>query len=101
MATREQVIAAHLRYSAVAEPLRTRARAQLLAKVLYLGGERAYLTMSKMRDGIAALTGGARPSKTDTQAALRYLQGAGLMRDKGGPRFGLRPAEYRRLERQV
>ena len=101
MAIREQVIAAHLRYSAVAEPLRTRAHAQLLAKVLYLGGEDSYLTMSKMQDGIAALTGGTRPSKKETQAALRYLQDAGLMRDKGESRFGLRPTEYRRLERQV
>ena len=101
MATTEQVIAAHLRYSAVAEPLRTRAHAQILAKVLYLGGERSYLTMSKMRDGVASLTGGARPSRADTQAALKYLQDAGLTRDKGRSRFGLRPAEYRRLERQV
>ena len=101
MVIREQVIAAHLRYSAVAEPLRTRAHAQLLAKALYLGGEDSYLTISEMQDGIAALTGGARPSKTETQAALRYLQGAGLMKDKGESRFGLLPTEYRRLERQV
>ena len=101
MTTREQVIAAHLRYSAVAEPLRNCAHAQILAKVLYLSGERSYLTMSKMRDGIVELTGGARPSKPDTNAALRYLQGAGLIRSKGESRFGLRPAEYRRLERQV
>ena len=101
MNTREQVIAAHLRYSAVAEPLRTRAHAQLLAKVLYLQGERAYLTMSKMRDGIASLTGGVRPPRKDAQAALRYLQGAGLIRDKGRAHFGLRPAEYRRLATQI
>ena len=101
MATREQVIAAHLRYSAVAEPLRTRAHAQILAKVFYLSGERAYLTMSKMRDGFAELTGGARPSRKDTQAALRYLEGAGSLRNKGRSHFGLRPAEHRRLGRQV
>ena len=101
MATREQVVAAHLRYSAVAEPLRTRAHAQLLAKVLYLGGERAYLTMSEMRDGFAELTGGARPSRKDTQAALQYLEAAGLIRDKGRSHFGLRPTEHRRLGRQV
>lgn len=101
MATREQVIASHLRYSAVAEPLRTRAHAQILAKVFYLSGERAYLTMSKMRDGFAELTGGARPSRRDTQAALRYLEGAGSIRNKGRSHFGLRPAEHRRLGRQV
>lgn len=101
MATREQVIAAHLRYSAVAEPLRTRAHAQILAKVFYLSGERAYLTMSKMRDGFADLTGGVRPSRRDTQAALRYLEGAGSIRNKGGSHFGLRPAEHHRLGRQV
>ena len=101
MATREQVIAAYLRYSAVAEPLRTRAHGQLLAKVLYLEGERAYLTMSKIRDGMATLTGGVRPSKKDAQAALQYLQDAGLIRDKGGSHFGLPPAEYRSLQRQI
>ena len=47
------------------------------------------------------VTGGARPSRPDTQAALRYLKGAGLIRDKGGSRFGIRPVEYRRLKRQV
>ena len=101
MTTREQVVAAHLRHSAVAEPLRTRAHAQLLAKVLFLEGERAYLTMSKIRDGIASLTGGTRPSKRDAQAALGYLQGAGLIRDKRGSHFGLRPAEYRSLTTQI
>ena len=57
--------------------------------------------MSKMRDGIADLTGGARPSKAETQAALDYLQGAELIRDRGGSRFGLRPYQYRRLKTQV
>ena len=84
MATREAVVATHLRFSAVAKPLRTRAHAQLLAKVLYLSGSGSYLTMSKMRDGIADLTGGGRPSRAETQAALDYLRGAGLIRDKGG-----------------
>ena len=101
MVIREQVVAAHLRYSAVAEPLRTRALAQLLAKALYVSGKRAYLTMSKMRDGIVELKGGARPAKKDTQAALEYLQAAGLIRTKGKSHFGLRPAEYRRLETQI
>ena len=101
MATREEVVATHLRFSAVAKPLRTRAHAQLLAKVLYLSGAKSYLTMSKMRDGIADLTGGTRPSKAETQAALDYLQGAELIRDKGGSRFGLRPYQYRRLKTQV
>ena len=101
MATREEVVATHLRFSAVAEPLRTRAHAQLLAKVLYLSEAGSYLTMSKMRDGIADLTGGARPSRAETQAALDYLQGAALIRDKGGSRFGLRPYQHRRLTTQV
>ncbi len=101
MATREEVVATHLRFSAVAEPLRTRAHAQLLAKVLYLSGAGSYLTMSKMRDGIADLTGSARPSKGETQAALEYLQGAELIRDKGGSRFGLRPYQHRHLKAQV
>ena len=57
--------------------------------------------MSKMRDGIADLTGGPRPSRAETQAALDYLQGAELIRDKGGSRFGLRPYQYRHLKTQV
>ena len=101
MATREEVVATHLRFSASAKPLRTRAHAQLLAKVLYLSGSGSYLTMSKMRDGIADLTGGARPSRAETQAALDYLHGAELIRDKGGSRFGLRPYQHRRLKKQV
>ena len=101
MATREEVVATHLRFSAVAKPLRIRAHAQLLAKVLYLSGAKSYLTMSKMRDGIADLTGGTRPSREETQAALDYLQHADFIRDKGGSRFGLRPYQYQRLGTQV
>ena len=54
-----------------------------------------------MRGGIAELTGGARPTKRDTLAALRYLQAAGLIRNKRKSHFGLRPVEYRRLETQI
>lgn len=79
---REEVVASYLRYGAVAQPLRSRAYAQLVAKVLLLDVTGNYLSVEKLRGLVSSLVGGATPSREDVEAALTLLAGQEAAEDR-------------------
>ncbi len=80
---REEVLAAHLRYGSVAEPLRTRAYAQLAAKALLLSGAGASLSVDRVRRSISELVGGASPTSQEVDEALKILQQGAVVEPSG------------------
>lgn len=98
---RDEVLAAHLRYGAVAEPLRLRAYGQIAAKVL-LQNPRPH-TLKEVREGLAALTGAGKPTRQDVAEALGFLKDIKVVRVRSGrpDRYELYARARRSLESQV
>jgi hypothetical protein len=99
-ATREELVAAHLRYGAMAEALRTRAYAQIVAKALFLAGRTTYCTVDEIRRGCGQLVDAGIPDTDDARAALDFL-GTQDMVQRNGSRYRLRRPTWDDLNDQI
>lgn len=98
--TREELVAAHLRYDAMAEALRARAYAQIVAKALFLAGRTTYCTIDEICRACGQIVDAGIPDADDTQAALDFL-GAQNMVQRDGSRYRLRRPTWDDLNDQI
>ena len=98
--TRQELLAAHLRYGAATEPLRDRAYAQLVTKVLFLAGRGNGLCLPEIRQGTADLAAGTAPSTDDVETALQFLLAKGLTEERKQS-FALKIESWHRLMGQL
>lgn len=97
---REEVIAANLRYGSVADPLRDRAYAHIVAKVFLLNPKKA-LSVERIREECRTLLGnGGKPSRESIQIAIANLEKNNLIAPQGNA-YVMGKAAARKLLQQV
>lgn len=80
---RAELLAANLRYGVTSEPLRARAYAHVVAKVLLTEDEGNGLKLDRIRKGCRALLGSGLPSRDAIKLALDLLLKHGLVVRRG------------------
>jgi hypothetical protein len=98
---RMEIIAANLRYGSAAAPLRVRAYAQVVAKVLLSESTGTALKIEKIRQRCRELLLTGVPSRAAVQTALDFLVGQGLAEHTGNDRYCLRARAREEMTRQV
>lgn len=98
--TREELVAAHLRYGAMAEALRTRAYGQIVAKALFLAGRTTYCSINEIRRSCAQLVEAGIPGRKDIETALTFLDDEDMVQRKQGE-YRLRRSIWDDLNDQI
>lgn len=97
---RQEVLAANLRYGSVAEPLRTRAYAQVIVKVLFLAGKGNPLSIDVIQRRCRDLLNDSTPSRSSVEDALALLEKLKMIRVQG-QKYQLVSKEWERLKVQI
>jgi hypothetical protein len=99
--SKQEIIAANLRYGSVAEPLRKRAYAQVVLKALLSGERGAQLKTERIRQNCAAVMVDAAPRRESVETALQFLIEQGQVEQIGAKRYMLKPKEWDALRQQL
>jgi hypothetical protein len=98
---RLEIIAANLRYGDAAAPLRVRAYAQVVAKVLLAEEPGTPLKLEKIRQRCRELLVTATPTRESVQTALEFLIAQRQVDEIEGGRYRMRAGAWKELSAQV
>lgn len=87
--TRQEILASNLRYGSVAQPLRIRAYAQVVLKVLLSGPDGSTVTIEQIRKQCGEILGRPALARGRVELALQFLGQEGLV-EQNGKRVRLR-----------